>query len=68
MSKSPQTADSSAVVWEYGEISVFSHHASIFRIGKNPLASILLAQSVALSVLIGRSTLHLLATGDVGMR
>ncbi len=51
MSKSPQTADSSAVVWEYGKISVFSHHASIFRIGKNPLASILLAQSVALSVL-----------------
>ncbi len=46
-------------VCEYGEISVFSHHASVFRIGKNPIAPILFAQSEALSVLsflIGWST------------
>ncbi len=39
------------VVWEYGKISVFSHHASVFKIGKNPIAPILFAQSVTLSVL-----------------
>ncbi len=27
---------------EYGEISVFSHHASVFRIGKNLISPILL--------------------------
>ncbi len=58
----------SDVVCEYGEISVFSHHASVFRIGKNPLAPVLFAQSVTisvLSVLIGRSTLRFSAT-DIG--
>ncbi len=58
----------SDVVWEYGEISVFSHHASVLRIGKNPTAPILFAQSVTLSVLsvlICLSTLPFLATGDV---
>ncbi len=33
------------------EISVFSHHASIFRIDKNRIAPVLLARSVTLSVL-----------------
>ncbi len=28
----------SVVISEYHEISVFSHHASIFRINKNPIA------------------------------
>ncbi len=45
-------------------ISVFSHHASYI------IAFILFTQSVMLSVLsflIGRSTLRLLATGDIGM-
>ncbi len=54
------------MVWEYGEIS---HHASVLRIGKNPIAPALFAQSVTLSVLsvlIGQSTLRFLATGDVG--
>ncbi len=58
----------SDVVWEFGEISVFSHHASVFRIGKNPIPPVLFDQSVTLSglsVLIGRSTLPFLATGDV---
>ncbi len=56
----------SDVVWEYGEISVFSHHASAFRIGKNPIAPVLFAQSMTLSVLsvlIGRSALW--TTGDL---
>ncbi len=47
---------------------MFSHHAFVFRIGKNPVAPILFTQSVTLlvfSVLIGWSTLRLLATGDV---
>ncbi len=50
--------------------SLFSHHASVFRIGKNPIAPVLFAQSVTLSVLsvpIGQSVLHFLVTGDVGM-
>ncbi len=60
----------SDAVWEYCEISVFSHHASVCRINKNPFVPVLFAQSVTLSVLtvlIGRSTLRFLATGDVGM-
>ncbi len=51
--------------------SVFSHHASVFRIGKNSISLILFAQSVALSafsVLIGWSTLCFLATGDIFTR
>ncbi len=47
--------------------SLFSH-VSAFRIGKNPVAPILFAQSVTLSVLsvlISQSTLRYLATGDV---
>ncbi len=47
---------------------VFSHHASVFRIGKNPVALVLFAQSVTLSVLcvlIGRSVLRFLPTGDI---
>ncbi len=58
----------SGVVWEYCEISVLSHHASVFRIGKNPITPILFAQSVTLSVLsvlIGWSSLRFLSTGDV---
>ncbi len=58
----------SDMVWEYHKISVFSHHASVFRIGEYPIASILFVQSATLSVLsvlIGRSTLRFLATGDV---
>ncbi len=50
----------SEVVWEYHEISVFSH-AFVFRIDKNPVAPILLATSVTLSVLsvvTGPSTPH----------
>ncbi len=49
--------------------SVFSHHASVFRVDKNPISPVLFAKSVTLSVLsvlIGQSTLHFLATGDVG--
>ncbi len=60
----------SDMVWEYCEISVLSHHASVFRIGKNPIAPIPYAQSAmlsVLSVLIGQSTQCSLATGDVGM-
>ncbi len=56
------------VVWEYCKISLF-FCASVFRFNKNPIAAILFAQSVTLSVLsvlIGWSTLHFLATGDVG--
>ncbi len=48
---------------------MFSHHASVFRIGKNLIAPVVFAQSVTffvLSVLIGRSMLHFLATGDIG--
>ncbi len=41
----------SDVVWEYCEIFVFSHHASVFRIVNNPIAPALFAQSVMLSVL-----------------
>ncbi len=58
----------SDVVREYGEIFVFSHHASVLRTGKNPDASVLFAQSVmlsVLSVLIGWTTLRVLATGDI---
>ncbi len=58
----------SDVVWEYREISVFSH-ASVLRIGKNPIAPVLSAQSVmlsVLSVLIGQTTLRFLATDDIG--
>ncbi len=47
---------------------MFSHHASVFRIGKNPIAPIIFTQSVTLSVLsvlIGQSMLHSLATGDI---
>ncbi len=58
-----------SVSW-YGEVSVFSHHASVFsRIGKNPIPPVLFTQSVRLSelsVLIGRSMLHFLETGDIG--
>ncbi len=57
------------MVWEYRKISVFNHE-SVFRIGKNPITPLLFAQSVTLSVLsilIGRSTLCLSATGDVSM-
>ncbi len=57
----------SDVVWGYGEI--FSNHSSVLRYGKNPIAPVLFVQSVTLSVLsvlIGRSKLHFLATGDVG--
>ncbi len=49
---------------------MFSHHASVFRIGKNPVDILLFAQLVTLSVLsvvTGRSMLHFLATGDVSM-
>ncbi len=35
------------MAWEYRQISVFSHHASAFRIGKNPITLVLFAQSVA---------------------
>ncbi len=45
----------------------FSHHASLFRIDKNPIAPILFVQSVTLSVLsvlIGWSMLYFLATGE----
>ncbi len=47
---------------------MFSHHAFEFRIDKNPIAPVLFSQSVTLSalyVLIGRSMLCLLATGDI---
>ncbi len=47
---------------------MFSHHASVFRIGKNRIVLVLFAQPVVLSVLsvlIGRSTLQLSATGDI---
>ncbi len=56
------------VMWS-DSIPRFSHHASVFRIGKNPITPVLFAQSVTLSVLsvlIGWSTLHFLVTGDVG--
>ncbi len=56
------------VVGNYREISVFSH-ASVLRIGKNPIAPLLFAQSVMLPVrsdLICCSVLHFLATGDAG--
>ncbi len=61
----------SDMVWEYPEISVFSHHASVFRIGKNPITPVLFAQTVTLcvrSVLIGWPTLHFLARGEVAKR
>ncbi len=47
---------------------MFSHHASVFMIGKNRVAPVLFARSLTLSVLpvlIGRSTLCFLETGDV---
>ncbi len=40
----------SDVVWKYLEISVF-FRASVLRIGENPIAPVLFAQSVTLSVL-----------------
>ncbi len=55
----------SDVVWEYGEISVFSHHASVFRTGKNPIAFVLFVTLSVLSVLNSQSTLRFSATGDV---
>ncbi len=57
------------MVWEYCKISLF-FRASVFRFNKNPIAAFLFAQSVTLSVLsvlIGWSTLHFLATSDIGM-
>ncbi len=48
---------------------MFSHHAFVFRIDKNSITPVLFAQSVtifALSVLTGQSTLHFLASDDVG--
>ncbi len=60
----------SDIVWEYCKISEFSHHASVFRIDKNPITLILFAQSMmpsVLSVLIGQSTLLFLATDDISM-
>ncbi len=45
---------------------LFSHHASVFRIDKKyPFVQTEMLS--VLSVLIGRSMLCLLATGDVGM-
>ncbi len=58
----------SDVVGKFCEVSVFSH-ASVFRIDKSPIVPVLFAQTVTLtvlSVLIGRSTLRLLATTDIG--
>ncbi len=49
------------VVWQYRKISVFSHHASVFRMGKNPITPVLFAQSVMFSVLIGQFTHVLLS-------
>ncbi len=49
---------------------MFSHHASEFRIDKNPVTPVLFAQSEmlsVLSVLIGRSMLWFVATGDISM-
>ncbi len=59
----------SDVVWEYCEISVCFFHASVFRIDESLIAPVLFAQSLTLSVfsvLIHQSTLHFLATSDVG--
>ncbi len=56
------------MVWEYGKNSVFSHHASVFKIDKNPVAAVPFAQSVTLSVLsvlISSSTQRFSATVDV---
>ncbi len=41
----------SVVIWEYHEISLFSHHASVFRINKNPITPVLFANSDALCTL-----------------
>ncbi len=48
--------------------ALFSHHASVVRIGKNPITPVLFVRSMTLSVLsvlIGRFMLRFLATGDV---
>ncbi len=53
---------------EYSKISVISH-TSVFRIGKNPIAAVLFARSMklsVLSVLIGQSALRFLPTGGIG--
>ncbi len=58
------------MVWEFGETSVFSHHAFLLRIGRNSIAPILFAQSVMLlllSVQIRRTTLCFLAAGAGSM-
>ncbi len=54
----------SDVVWECRQISVLSHHASVFRISKNPIAPVLFAQSVTLSVLCPNSPVYAMLLSD----
>ncbi len=59
------------MVWKHRSISLFSH-AFVFRIDKNPVSIKILPFYMPsqwhslLSVLIGRSVQHFLATGDIG--